>query len=232
MCLMGVIASQAISAEVQYQPDTKSIMMFPVKNSIGADKAQMADDLVIMLKDGLSITGKFMVMTYDLNSNVCIQRAVAEQKIKAEEVKTAYSTDPQGISRAQKVCKSIASDFGIIGSLDTYSFDEAKKEAKISVTVQVIRVGADAEPVTIAVTGVAAGKLDDQSQTESGIGVAALGDAADKVLSKLIDVTQINLAIPGGQQVYVPAEKHKSHNKGFLPAMLGALLLGLALGGH
>jgi hypothetical protein len=208
-------------------------MMFPIKNGLGSDKAQMAEDIVIMLRDGLSLTEKFLVWGYDLNSNVSIQRAVTEQKIKEEDVKTAFSTDAEGISRAQKVCQAIAVDIGVIGSLDSYSFDVAQKQAKIGVTIQVLR-GPVADPVAIVVTGIAAGKIDDQSQTESGIALAALDDASDKVLSKLVEISlaAASSTRDGQTQVYRPVEKPKSHSKGLLPAMLVALLLGLALGGN
>lgn len=227
--LMGA-APPAIAAE--YATGKQSIMMFPMKTSLGADKAQMGHDLVILIKEGLSITGRFMVMDYDFNSNVSIQRAVTEQKIKDDDARTAFSTDAQGLARARKVCKAIAVDLGITGSLDSYTFDPGTKEAKIGVTVQLVK-NDDSEPVTIVVTGTAAGKPDDASQTENGIAVAALDNAADKVLTQLLDATLVSAPeTPTQNQVYVPASKPKSNNRGLMTAMLGALLLGLALGGN
>jgi uncharacterized metal-binding protein len=80
------------------------------------------------------------------------------------------------------------------------------------------------------VTGIGTGKPDDLSQTESGIAISAIDDACDKIVAEMLktkSVTQATELTVQDQQVYKP----KAHKKGFLPAMLGALLLGLALGG-
>jgi hypothetical protein len=230
-CLLSAALSPtAFAAELQYVAGKQNVVVFPVKNGIGEDKAQMASDFQVLLKDALSLTGQFAVMTCDINSNVSVQRAVAEQKVKADDFKTGFSTDPQGVARAQKVCQAIATDLGVISSLDTYSFNETTKEAKIVITVQLIKGIPDEKPFTIAVTGMAVGKPDDGSQTESGIAISALDDACNKVISEISNVspTALSAGLVGqGQEV----DKPKSRNKGLLSAMLGALLLGLALGG-
>lgn len=232
--LLAVLAPTVLGAPVQYLPEKQTIVLFPVKNSVGQDKVNIGDDLMVMLKDGLSLTGRFVVVAYDVDRNVSVQRAIAEQKVKEAEVRTAFSTDPQGIARAQKVCQAIAADLGVIASIDSYSFNEAAREAKIGVTVQVLRGAFEAQPVTIAVTGIGVGKPDDQSQTESGIAIAAMDNAADKILARMLDAAKVTVSrdAPASQvQVYGPPQKERSNNKGMLAAMVGALLLGLALGG-
>ena len=230
LCLLGaVLAPVAAAAESGYLPGKQVVIVFPVRNGIGEDKAQMADDLQVLLKESLSLIGRFSVMSCDMNSNVSLQRAVTEQKITPEDIKSGFSTDPQGVARAQKACQAIATDLGVISSLDKYSFDYATKEAKIEVTVQVVSGSPDAKPFAIAVTGIAAGKPDDQTQSESGIAIAALGDACDKILSEIS--TAINSAMLAEPVAQGQVSSPKSHKKGFLPAMLAALLLGLALGG-
>ncbi len=233
--MTGIVAAGASAAEIQYLPEKQATIIFPFSNTLGQDKAQLADDLLVMLRGGLSLTGRFMVLAYDWNSSVSVQRAVAEQKIKESEIRTAFPTDPQGVERARKVCKAIAADLAVIGSIDSYSFSETTKETKIGITVQVLRADPDVQPVTIAVTGIAAGKPDDPAQTESGIAVAAIDDAADKILSRMLDAAKVTVSAdtpPVEGQVYVPEEKQKSNKKGLFTAMLGALLLGLALGGN
>lgn len=227
--LAALPAPAASAAEVQYLHQKQNVVVFPVRNGIGQDKAALADDFLVLMRDALSQTGRFMVMACDFN-NVSVQRAVTEQKVKADEVKSGFSPDSQGAERAQKVCQAIATDLGIAGSLDTYTFDDAAREARIQVTVHIVSGCLDAKPVTIAATGIGTGKPNDLSQTESGIAISALDDACDKILvemSKTDMVTQATEAMVQEQQAYKP----RSHNKGFLPAMIGALLLGLALGG-
>ncbi len=234
LCLVAVVLAPAASAQAVYPFGKQNMIMFPVKNGIGEDKAQMADDLLLLLKDGLSKSGRFLVVAYDVNSNVSAQRAVAEQKIKAEEART-FSTDATGALRAQKICQAAGTDLGLVASLDSYTFNEATKEAKIGVTVKIVSANPDVEPIAITVVGASAGKLDDSSQSESGIAIGALDDAAQTILAKAVDAAGSIMAaepIRQDQRVYVPAAKSKSHSKGIWPAMLGALLLGLALSGN
>ncbi len=58
----------------------QTVVLFPIANMLGPDKAEMADDLFILVKEGLTATGKFAVLAYD-PKNVCVQRAVTEQHI-------------------------------------------------------------------------------------------------------------------------------------------------------
>lgn len=225
-CLLSIgLGSAALGADMACK---QNVVVFPVKNNLGEGKAQMAADFQLLLKDALALTGQFAVMACDVRSNVSVQRAIAEQKVKANDLSTGMATDPEGVTRAQKVCQAIATDLGVISSLDGYSFDYASKTAKIDVTVHFIKGIGNEKPYTVVVTGTAIGKADDQTQTESGIAISALNDACNKVISSVSSAPPAALSTPMGQEAPKPA---KSRNKGLLPAMLGALLLGLVIGG-
>ncbi len=232
-CLLAIaLGATAFAADLQSTAGKQNVVVFPVKNSLGDGKAQMAIDFQILLKDALSLlSDKFAVTACDVRSNLSLQRAITEQRVKPDDFSAGLATDPQGVARAQKVCQAIATDLGVISSLDSYSFNDATKEAKIEITVHLIKGTGNEKPFTIVVTGTAIGKADDQSQTESGIAISALNDGCNKVISVISKASPTALStspVGQGQEVYKPA---KSRNKGLLPAMLGALLLGFVIGG-
>lgn len=225
LCL-SLSLSGAANEEVQRQ----SLVVLPVFNGIGEDKAGMAEDLVVMLKDGISITGRYLVMSSDPATSVSVQRAIAEQRLKAEDMTTAFKADGSGIARAGKVCNAIGADMCVISSLDSYAFDPGTKTVNMGLTVQVVRATADGDVATIAVSGSASGNVEDQSQTESGVAVAALDDCASKALSGIVDATLVETA-PVTGEIVTSTEKPRRRDKGLVQAMFAALLIGLLLGG-
>lgn len=234
--MTGVVAvlwclAVLVCGPARAQTQRGSILVLPVFNGIGEDKAGMAEDLVVMLKDGLTITGKYLVLSSDPATSVSVQRAIAEQQLKVEDMTTAFKTDAQGIARAAKVCKAIGADMCVMSSLDSYAFDAGAKTVDIGLTVKIVRAASDVDATTISVKGSASGSLDDQSQTESGVAVAALDDAASKALSGILDATLVETSVPTGEGVS-SGEKPRGRDKGLLQAMLAALLIGLLVGGR
>lgn len=219
-------SERALAAQKQ------TVVLFPIANMVGPDKAEMADDLFILVKEGLTATGKFAVLAYD-PKNVCVQRAVAEQHITLSDATDPFAADPEGAARAHKLCQEMSADLGIIGSLDNYRFVESAGEAWVTATLQIVHVSTGAIGKTVSVTGYGAGKPGEPNQTESGIGIAAAYDAAEKLLSEAVSASSEELSgTPAREgQTYRPLEESEPRQRNWLlPAMVTALIVGLVLG--
>jgi hypothetical protein len=137
-----------------------------------------------------------------------------------------------GAAKAQKLAGLMGSSLAMIGSVDAYTYDEAKGEAEITVTLQIVNIGTGKLESTVTATGRGARAQDQTDQTEAGIGLAAAYDAAEKLLVDVASASPTELSDDTASDVQVveqPARSKKS--KWFLPALVGAMVVGFLISG-
>jgi len=230
-CVLAVSTYVGAASGVDPGGPRRTVVLFPIANMVGAHKAEMADDLFILVKEGLGAADKLVVLAYD-PKNVCVQRAVAEQKMTPRDTTDPFTTDPDGAARAHKVCNEMAVELGIIGSLDSYKFLASTSEVHVAATLQLVDASTGDVVKTVTVRGVGVGNPGEPSQTETGIGIAAIYDAAEKLLAEAVGASADELAGTPSQDLQPdePLEKTRPRRNKLLPAMIMALIVGCILG--
>jgi len=225
--------------------EKKSVMLFPFATPgmpAGLQSeavAQFARDLFSLISEGASANRAYSVIQFEPRI-ACIQRAIREEKCDEKEVLTAIDTDPAGSARAQKLAMLTGSQLALLGSVDNYTYKAGKSDpgqpatpgqTDISATLLLIDVNKGKELYRFVATG-------QGSMTEANeltVGTAATYDLAQKLLTDfnkatLEEATAATDTSTEAPQPIVVIETKKSH-KGLLPAMVGAALLGLLIGG-
>jgi len=221
----------------------KTVMLFPfAKPAIAAGPqaeavGQFSRDLFSLLAEGVAANRTYSVVKFDPRM-VSVQRAVKEQRFDEKTLLSPIDTDSAGSARAQKLARLTGAQLAILGSIDKYIYKAGKSDpgqpatpgqVEIAATLLLVDVNTGKELYRFVATGQSV--LDDPS--ELAIGTAATYDLAQKLLS---DINKATLELTAAaQQDDAPApvlvvESNKS-DRGLLPAMIGAALLGLLLGG-
>ena len=187
--------------------------------------AQYARDLLELINEGLASNKNLSVIKFDPRM-ASIQRAVREQKSDEKEVSTPTDTTPAGLSKAQKLAAMMGAELAVIGSIDRYV--AAKDEASLTATLQLV----DVANGKVMMGFTAFGRAALPGQTEEALGTAATYNLAEKLLadmSKEINTSLAPLAKSGPIPVGQPSSSKK--NRGLIPAMIGAAILGFLISG-
>lgn len=222
----------------------KTLMIFPyaIAGAQGRNPSdavtQFSSDLFSLVGDGLAANRAYSVIKFEPRI-ASIRRAVKEQKIEEKEVLSPIDTDPAGKARAQKLAKLTGTDLAVLGSIDKYAYKAGRSQPGQPATPGQVDMGA-----TLLLIDVSSGKelyrfiatgqsvLDDPN--ELAIGTAATYDLAEKLLTDINKIT-LEVVAAGPEEttqapVVVVTHTRKS-GRGLLPAMIGAALLGLLIGG-
>lgn len=218
-CLPASYAADVIQKE--------SLALFPlaiasdIDNSRAAYVQQYANDLLLLIGEGLTQTQRYAVVVFDPRA-MPANRAVREQQFTEKEIAQPIPAFG-GVAKAQKLAALMGVNLAMIGSVDKYDFDKAKGEARLTITAQLIDVRSG-KVGTVVAMGIGKG-AEDSSQLEEAAGIAASYDAAEKLLA---GVASANPTEPAGTPVAQPSHPKKS--KGLIPAMIGAIIIGFLIG--
>lgn len=226
-----------ITAWAQAVPEAaNSLVLFDFAISAGEEAAknelviQHAADLGELIGEGLLDNKNLAVVKYD-HRLACIQRAVREQKIDEKDVQAAIDTDRAGAIKAQKLTNLMGAHYALIGSIDKYTaaVSQGKPTVEITATLQLIDSNSGRVVHAFGASGRAA--QTEAAESESALGTIAVYDLAEKFLGDICDVTltaatEQSYSAPN----YVQQTGGGKSKKGLLPAMLGALLIGLLIG--
>ena len=237
-----LLVCQAAFAQSSLQ-EKKALMLFPfaVPASVAGPQAeavaQFSGDLFSLIGEGVAANRAYSVIKFKPRI-ASIQRAVKEQKCDEKEVLTPIDTNPAGAARAQKLAGLTGAQLAILGSIDKYVYKAGKSDpgqpaapgqVEMAATLLLIDVNSGNELYRFVATGNSV--LDDPN--ELTIGTAATYDLAEKLLTDINKATiEVMASAPQDvtPQPVVKAASRKS-DRGLLPAMIGAALLGLLLGG-
>ena len=246
MALLIMAVNPAISAPVEKQ----QIVLFPFAVSSDVDSAKVeyttlyAEDLFTLVNDGLTVSKRFLVLKYSPRI-ASIQRAVKEQKAVTEysgtvkeqffiftedEVKKPIDTSYSGTIKAQKLAEIIGIGCAVTGSIDGYEFQEGKGEAQVTVTLQFIDTASGKVKSAFTTTGRAVRNPDKKNQSEIVVGISATKDAATKLLSDIGATKPEELFIAKAATDKYTIQP-SGHNKGLIPAMVIAGIIGFLLSG-
>ena len=225
-----------ITAQAAEPAEKESLVVFAfaVSGSVDAAKAeytkQYARDLFLSVKDGLVASDRFSVVAFDPRV-APVQRAVREQKVTEEELSKAIETF-SGVRKAQQLGEIVGAELAVIGSIDSYTFQEDTGEARLTATVQVIDLRTGRVENTIAATGRAARVGDGSGRGELALGIAATQNAAEKFLADIGGATAANnLGGDSGAAKDSQSPRPSRSKKGLIPAMLGAIIVGFLISG-
>jgi len=199
--------------------------------------AQFSRDLVSLVGEGLAANRAYSVVKFQPRI-ASIQRAVKEQKLEEKEVLSPIDTDPSGTARAQKLAKLTGAQLAMLGSIDKYVYKAGKSDpgqpaapgqVDMGATVLLVDVNSGKELYRFVATGQAV--MEDPN--ELTIGTAATYDLAEKLLTDINKSTTEMTTAAVQEDVPSPVVVTKStkSGRGLLPAMIGAALLGLLIGG-
>ena len=193
---------------------------------------QHADDLLALIADGLATNKSLAVVKFEPRL-ACVQRAVREQRLTDKDALSRIDTTPAGIAKAQKMAAIAGARIAVLGSVDKYDYSADKGEVEMTASVQMVDVATGRMLNMFTATGRAAGAAN-KPAAEADIGSAATYDVAEKLIA---DMSKISAAEQiAAEDVYnaepVVQQPKSRKNKGLLPAMIGAVVLGFLLGGR
>lgn len=195
---------------------------------------QHADDLYTLINDGMAGSKYLSVVKFEPRL-VAVQRAVKEQKFTEKEINARIDTTPSGAVKAQKLGSLIGAEIALIGSVDKYIYRRDKGEVELTATIQMVNVSTGKVIEMFTATGRGAKVGDKADIDEIAIGTSANYDAAEKLLTDIMKVNpDQRIAADDGSgtaQQTAGASKPAKKSKSLIPSMVGAVLLGLLIGG-
>lgn len=238
----AMLVGQAALGQSSLQ-DKKALMIFPfatptMEAGAQADAvAQFSKDLFSLIGEGIGANRAYSVIKFEPRI-ASIQRAVKEQKCEEKDILTPIDTNPAGSARAKKLAQFTGTQLAILGSIDKYVYNAGKSgpgqpaapgQVEMSATLLLIDVNSGKELYRFVAMGQAS--MDDPN--ELSIGTAATYDLAEKLLTDINKATLEIVTAPQEDVAPAPvmAAAPRKSDKGLLPAMIGAALLGLLLGG-
>ena len=191
-----------------------------------------ADDLFALIADGLTVNKSLAVVKFEPRL-ACVQRAVREQRFTNKDVISRIDTTPAGIAKAQKMAALVGARIAVLGSVDKYDYSADKGEVEMTASVQMVEVATGRILNMFTATGRAAGAAKKPAD-EADIGSAATYDVAEKLIADMSKVSAAEQIAAEAVYNAEPANEQPQSrkNKGLLPAMIGAVLLGFLLGGR
>lgn len=222
------MASALMSAPV----DKRSLVIFPFSTSSVATANQEfvnqhADDLALLLKEGLSATGRYSVVMFDPRVPG-VRRAVEEQRFTERQLTEPIDTTFEGAEKARQLAALMGAEVALIGSIDGYDFRPAKGELEITITAALVDVKTG-ETSTAITTGLGKTETADAEHSELSLGIAANYQIAEKLLAELAEASATELL---DQPPLVTPRRAEKMDKGLIPAIVGAILLGFLIGSN
>jgi len=241
-----------------------ALILFPVsvnpEITTGKDLAkQHASDMLVLINDGLGSVKGLSVLVYDPHSP-SVERAVKEQQFGEKEILDPPDTTPNGVAKARKLAALMGADMALIGSVDSYVYQEPKESVPIEISVQaqtkpekpmtqaveekvtitctfqLVNVMTGKAELPIVITGRGTRGPEQAGPAEAAMGIGAAYEIAEKLL---IEIAALSPAELGGTAEPVPVPlpepeqraSSPSKNKSLIPAMIGALIVGFLLSG-
>lgn len=191
-----------------------------------------ADDLLALVADGLATNKSLAVVKFEPRL-ACVQRAVREQRLTDKDVLSRIDTTPAGITKARKMGAIAGARVAVLGSVDKYDYRPSTGEVEMTASIQMIDVTTGRILNMFTATGRAAGAATKPAD-EADIGSAATYDVAEKLIADMSKASAAEQIVAEDVYASEPVVEQSSsrRNKGLLPAMIGAVLLGLLLGGR
>lgn len=191
----------------------ETLVIFPLQNPQNVDSA-VVDRINSGLRDGLVASGMYSVTDWSKKSPP-IQRALAEFRLAEDDLQEPFDLD-----KATKLGAELGCDLVLVGSIEEYAYDEAKKQVELGILVQLV------EPTTARlvratrVTGVGADPLN-KGYTESEMAMSAADDGLSQAIAGL-------MPRPGETTEDQPAVKKKKKNTWLYVLLLGGLIAALS----
>lgn len=229
---LAVLGTSSDAKAKDIQKQTVVLFQFAVGSDIDPSKAeytsQHARDLFLLVNDGLTAMKRFSVVQFEPRI-ASVDRAVREERFTEKDITSAVDTSGAGVARAQGLGALVGGDVAVVGSLDRYEYDSTKQEVQVTASLAFVDLKTGKKTDLMA-TGRAAKGESESNQSELALGIAATYDVAQKLLADAGAVIPENLPPIEVQSSSSEGSKSKG-NKGLIPAMIGAALLGLLLGG-
>ncbi|MDI6828921.1 MAG: hypothetical protein QME62_10595 [Armatimonadota bacterium] len=228
IALLILAAGLCIGAEPFNGTATTTVMLFPVAVKSNGGASRCAADMFLLIKERLSSQPGIRVVAYDAK-NVSVQRMIREQKLD-EKTADQFEADATGEAKAYKVCREMGISAAVLTSLTKYRYDSSTASVEIEAKLEYLDIGAQTPKKIVQATGIAKADSETASKTEEALSIQAVSNVVDKLFEKKQGLTSADLGVTMIEQLDVAtAEPKKKDN--MLPAMLGALLLGLLLSG-
>lgn len=207
---------------------TTTVMLFPVAVKSNGGASRCAADLFILIKERLNEQPGIRVVAYDIK-NVSVQRMIREQRLD-EKTADIFEADATGEAKAYKVCSEMGIGGAVLVSLTKYRYDTSKASVEIEAKLEYLDIAAQTPKKVVQATAVAKADSETASRTEEALCIQAVSDIVDKFFEKERGLTRADFGVTMTEQENsIAAETNRRDN--MFPAMLGALLLGLLLGG-
>lgn len=223
----GAAAMAAPKAPPAVKP---TVVVFPFDTQSVNASETLGADIAASVKATLGASGKYDVITYS-ERLPSIQRAVAEQVVKKEDVGGPFGTEKSQKDRAVRIAELMGVNVAVVGTVDDYKLDSTKNVAELTATVQIIDMSNKSVLNTLAVTG----KSPDnpKSTAEAELVALAAGDMVTKIAAGMLpegtQIIKVN-GNTGPAPVTVPATPKKK-SKSWLLALLLGVGLAVAAGG-
>jgi len=208
---------------------TRTVMLFPVATKPAQGGDRCAADLFLLIKEQLASQTGVRVVAYDMK-NVSVQRLIREQRLD-EKTANQFEADATGEAKAYRICAEMGIGAAVLTSLSKYRYDPGVPSVEVSIKLECLDIAAQTPTKTVQAAGI--GKVDPEAggaRTEEALCIQALSDLMGKLFGGTEGVGPADLNVTMVEQAQVmPLEPKKKGS--LLPAMLGALLLGLLLSG-
>lgn len=219
-----LMAAQPVAAR-------QTLVVFPFEMT--ADKTGSAAqdtlgaDFANALKSSLAGSSAYIVMAYN-ERLPSVVRGVNDALLKKEDVAGPFGPDKDQRDRALRVASAMSADVALVGSIDEYKYDAAKKQFVVTVTAEMVAVNSGKTIKLFTGTGRSPenSAITDQDQ----LAALAAGDAAAKTAAEV--VPQGTVATPGapGQPAQLVAVVEQPRKKSWFKKLLIPIALGLAVG--
>ncbi len=218
---LGVAAFASAQQKMAKNPIT--IFDFATPENVTAQEGfNPAELLRFGISERLEKTDNYQPLRFNLKSPT-VQLALVEGRMTLEQTRPPFN-EPVGNSwKAVEVGKKIKTPFAMAGSIDSYKYDDAKKQGSIVVSLDVYDVQGDKIMVSAAVTGEAKGTA---GSNEVGVMAQAIDDAATKIYQQISEPLGV-----GKMTILEKTDegKKKQISARFTKTMFAASVIGLAI---
>lgn len=213
-----------------------SLLVFPFDTSEvqGAPRG-LGESLAKMFKDGTLRSTIFTGVTFNPKFPV-VRRALDETTLSAADVKEPFTLDPRDTERAAKIGRVMDMPVAL-GALHDFNYDREKKEATVTITVEIINSETGRIDKTLVSSGKTPASMVVGTETDYLLRAAEL--AGQDLLAKIPGVEPTVVVNPaangqtatdnGEKPVVVEPVKKKKSNSGLWAAL--AVLAGIIIAG-
>lgn len=203
----------------------KQVLVFPFDTAAISQpfSAELGEVLTDKAMSRFLAAGSFTVTAYR-KSLPTIVRLNSDQQLTETDISAPFAED---VRKAVKVGKAAMYDLVFVGSIDEYTYDEAKKEASVTASGRLVEVetGKILKSATVSATGSgnASAKEDERAST-------AARNAGDKVMTDVVPMMAAPVQQPTSTKPIDKPSVEKKKKKGGGQWLWGLLAVGLGLG--